>query len=85
MTHIKYPNELAPPEFNNLGQRIVYEPSWQEEAMRQSALLHQALSRATVAEMRLSRALDALRYYAVDEVDGIGPASRLLAELDGKE
>jgi hypothetical protein len=36
--------------------------NWQSEAMHQNALLHDALTRAEVAEAKLDKAVTALRY-----------------------
>jgi hypothetical protein len=44
MTHIKYPNELGAP--------VPIEPNWQNEAMRQNALLHSAMMGSANAEAR---------------------------------
>ena len=53
MTHIKWPNELGPP--------VPHEPNWQNEAMQQSALLHQALSEKRELEIKLDVVLEALK------------------------
>jgi hypothetical protein len=47
MTHIKYPNELGPP--------VPYHPNWQNEAMRQNALLHSAMTGGAEAEARAAK------------------------------
>jgi hypothetical protein len=38
--------------------------NWKQEAMRQNALLHDAISRAEKAEAKLAKAVDVLRFYA---------------------
>lgn len=53
MTHIKWPNELGPP--------VPHEPNWQNEAMRQSALLHSAMLGGARAEAKLAKAVEALK------------------------
>jgi len=50
MTHIKYPNELGAP--------VPIEPNWQNwqnEAMRQNALLHSAMMGSANAEARATK------------------------------
>ena len=59
MTHIKWPNELGPP--------VPHEPNWQNEAMRQSALLHQALSQKIDLEIKLAKAIEGLKFYSEQE------------------
>jgi len=56
MTHIKWPNELGPP--------VPRGPDWQNEAMRQSALLYQALSQKLELEIKLAKASEGLKFYS---------------------
>ena len=101
MTHIKWPNELGlpvphePKWPNELGPPVPYEPNWQGEAMRLSALLHNALTRAATAEAKLARAVETLRVIAEKPIWGRGMvqwvggvtilAVDTLAELETKQ
>lgn len=67
MTYIKWPNDPTTPLPNvpkwpdEVRSPVPYEPNWQNEAMRQSALLHSAIARATQAEAKLARAVDIIK------------------------
>jgi hypothetical protein len=52
MTHIKWPNEL--------GRPVPYEPNWQNEAIRLSALLHSAMLGGAKTHAKLALAIEAL-------------------------
>jgi len=64
--------------------------NWQSEAMHQNALLHDALTRAEVAEAKLAKAVDALKEILFlsneDDVggwfDALARAQDLMAELE---
>jgi len=64
--------------------------SWQSEAMHQNALLHDALTRAEVAEAKLAKAVDALKEILFlsnkDDVGGwlgaLARAQDLMTELE---
>lgn len=53
MTHIKWPNELGPP--------VPHEPNWQNEALRQNALLHSAMLGGAREAAKLARAVDIIK------------------------
>lgn len=77
MTYIKWPNDPTTP--------LPRDSSWQNEAMRQSALLHSAMLGAAKTEAKLAKAVEAIRVMMdeaeyPDEVWKIGSA--VLAELD---
>jgi hypothetical protein len=57
MTHIKYPNELGPPVIHerNWQTPMPQEKNWQEEAMRQNAMLHVAMTGGVEAEARAAK------------------------------
>jgi len=76
MTYIKYPVEL--------GQPVPYEPNWKNEAMRLSALLHEALTRVEAAEDKLAKAVVALHQMLEDSEYWSPYARATLAELEGK-
>lgn len=85
MTYIKYPDEL--------GRPVPSGPNWQIEAIRLSALLHEAMIRAEIAEVKLDNVLGMLSKLFTCVEAGcycselrmatvMDEASAMLAELD---
>jgi hypothetical protein len=66
--------------------------NWQSEAMHQNSLLHDALTRAEVAEAKLAKATDALKELIflsdegdiVDWLNALSRAQELMAEIKGE-
>lgn len=56
MTHIKYPDGMDVP--------VPHDSNWQAEALRQNALLYNAMLAAANTEAKLAKALDALTPFA---------------------
>ena len=53
MTHIKYPDGMDAP--------VPHDSSWQAEALRQNALLYNAMLATAKAEAKLAKAVEALQ------------------------
>lgn len=56
-----------------------------KEAMAAIEMWGAALKSQREAEAKLAKAVDALQYYAFEDVYGIGPARAVLAELEKTE
>lgn len=57
MTHIKYPDGMDVP--------VPHDSNWQAEALRQNALLYNAMLATAKAEAKLAKAVDALRFLEI--------------------